>query len=361
MIQLPPGWNPSPPSPKSRTTMILAVSLALSLFICILIVICLFWRKGLFSKKQRQDLEAKRGPQENCVADGHKNVEVEKGSKALQKAWARASARWKANAHYSLQQRRGMRFLTKSYRQSLISSPNNSRSRLAISTSRTPSVLSSSHITNDKEVSSVDEQLPDPQRQTVHHTSRFSSPPAYHEGHQMSPPIISSPQEQTMGSNSYPAPSRRLSQTHLTLFPATAHVATDDKTVLSRLADLASAPPNGAEIMSLSEVSAPDDLEFEIRTVSPIPTQISSGPSLFPPPPSKEKLSATEGLDYTFVYDNLENAEPEAEPSAPPFEENPTMQSLPESVLLPSAPPIIDNENRAIPTCLPSAPSLEDM
>ena len=360
MIQLPPGWNPSPQSPTSRTTTILAVSLALSLLICILIVSCLFWRKGRFSKRQGQDLEAKHSPRENCVAEEQRNIEVEKESKALQKAWARASARWKANAHYSLRQRRGMRFLSKSYRQSLISSPNNSRSRLAISTSRTPSVLSS-HITiaNDKEVSSVDGQLSDPQMQTVHHTSRLSSPPAYHEGH----PIIISPHDQTTGSNSYSSPSRlsrRPSQTHLTLFPTTAHVATDDKIILSRLANLASAPPNEAEIMPLSQVSAPDDLQFEIHTVSPILTQLSSGQ--FPPPPSKEKLSAAEGLEYTtFVYDNLENADPELEPSAPPFEENPLMLSLAESILLPSAPPIIDSENRTIPTCLPSAPSLEDL
>jgi hypothetical protein len=75
-IQLPPGWQTVPKATNSRTTMILAVSLALSLFICFLIIICLFWRKGLLNKKKRsQDVEAKRrrpNDRENNTSEEHR-------------------------------------------------------------------------------------------------------------------------------------------------------------------------------------------------------------------------------------------------------------------------------------------------
>jgi len=369
-IQLPPGWQTAPKTTNSRTTMILAVSLALSLFICFLIIVCLFWRKGLLNKKKMsQDVEAKRrtpNDLENNTSEEH-NIEVEK-AKALQKIWARASARWKANARYSLRQRRGKRFFTKSHHQSTTSTVDDSRSHLAARTSRQPSVESLPLPNPPLEEGPANQERQGP-------PSRPSSPPAYHTDHQIPPITTSSP-----GSISAPShlsrrplqPSFYSSNAHphlpdLDLFPS-AHVATDDKTLLARLADFASAPPNETDTvanMPLTQVSAPDDLEFEHS--SPTSTQLDHPPSvsLFPPPPSKERLAAAERLEYAFAYDNLENTEPEPEPSAPPFEESSAMPPLHQSMLFPSAPPIIDDdEDRVLypsAPCLPSAPALEDL
>ena len=323
------------------------------------------------NKKERsQDVEARHwrpNHRENHTSEEHRNIEIEKEAKALQKIWARASARWKANARYSLRQRRGKRFFTRSHHQSTASNVDDSRSHLA---SRPPSVQSSPIPSHNREP--LEERLPNQESQNP--TSRPSSPPAYHTDHQIPPIIISSPQ-QTPGS----APShlsRRLSQPSLyssnahpdlDLFPG-AHVATDDKTLLARLADLASAPLNETDSvtnMSLMQVSAPDDSEFWDSTVFPTSTQMDSLPSvsLLPPPPSKERLAAAERLEYTFAYDNMENTEPEPEPSAPPFEESSAMPPLDQSMLFPSAPPIInDEEDRGLcpsTICLPSAPAPE--
>jgi hypothetical protein len=316
--------------------MILAVSLALSLFICFLIVICLFWRKGLLTgKRKSSDVEAKKGRRQ--TSEERRNIEAEKEAKALQKIWARASARWKANARHSLRQRRGKRLFIRSHHPST-TSLNDSRRSLAIHTSRPPSILSS-RIPNQSQASLAEERHVNEARQRP--TSLFSSPPAYHADHRI-PSIIISSHERT------PEPvsshlSRRPSQADLALFP-TVHVATDDKALLAKLADLASAPPDetdNVENMSLSQVSAPEDLEFEDHIDSSHMHDLPPAATLFPPPPSKERLAAVERLDYTFGFDDLE---PEPEPSAPPFEESSAMLPLDDAILLPSAPPLIDEE-----------------
>lgn len=359
-IQLPPGWRPAPPS-ANRTTMILAVSLALSLFIGFLILVCLFWRKGLFNKRKSQDIEAE-DRHENLTAAEHRAIEVEKEAKALQKIWARASARWKANARHSLRQRRGKRPFARLHHQSTTSFVNDSRRCLTDHPSRPPSSLSSPipiHIQSPF----VEERLPNQENQSP--ASRPPSPPAYHSDHQ-TPPIIISPSG-TNSEYSFPAhlsPQPSLYPFHanrqysdLNLFPISAHVATDDKALLARLADLTSAPATETDALSLSQGSAPEDVEFEDVIASSTSAQMDS-PSLaplFPPPPSKERLAAAERLEYSFVYTNR-HVELE---SAPPFEEG---LPLDESVLFPSAPPTINEESPALGTSfLPSAPSLEDV
>jgi hypothetical protein len=352
--------------------MILSVSLALSLVICFLIVVSLFWRKALLSKKKKaRDVEAnKRNRHGNHTTEEHRNVEVEKEAKALQKIWARASARWKANARYSLRQRRGKRFFARMHHHLTASAMDDSRSRLVPNASSPPSVLSTP-VRNHDQAPLVEEPLPN-----QNPNSCSSSPPAYHAGHQIPPIILFSPQDATSPASPSSAPSHLSRQpSRPSLCPSdshphlpditTAHVATDDKTLLARLADFASAPPDETDTntnISLSQVSAPEDLELEGLIDPPVSAQMDSLPSasLFPPPPSKERLAAAERLEYAFAYDNPENVEPEGEPSAPPFEE---VSALP-PLLFPSAPPIIDNEegrSLAPLACLPSAPALEDV
>jgi len=135
-----------------------------------------------------------------------------------------------------------------------------------------------------------------------------------------------------------------------------AHVATDDKALLARLAELASAPPadDASESVETSEaeISVPawQDEEIEDFThatsLAPKLDASSSSPSsFFPPPPSKERLAAAERLEYSFGFDGLDSAEPEPEPSAPPFEEGSAPPLDNDVFPMPSAPPLLDEQH----------------
>lgn len=379
-IQLPPGWKPPPKPPQGRTTTILAVSLALSLFICVLIIVCLFWRKSIIDKKKRlADVEAKdrgRGRREDLTSAELMHLEHEKEAKAMQKLWARATARWRANARYTLRQRRGKRIFRSSHNHQSSVSIDDSGSRLA--GSQPSSVLSSDVPPREDELPSSRDQQSTSSGATPA-PGRSSSPPAYQHGHGIPLIVISSPNYST-GLSGLSTPThlslpRRLSQPSLSSstanprqpslecdpFPAAAHVATDEKALLARLADMASAPPEDSDEALYPQVSAPEwheELETFATSTAPANADIMSTSSLFPPPPSKERLAAAERLEYAFAYDDLENAEPEPEPSAPPFEEG-SAPPRDGPLLLPSAPPMI-NGDEDHPPRLPSAPAWED-
>jgi hypothetical protein len=147
-----------------------------------------------------------------------------------------------------------------------------------------------------------------------------------------------------------------------------AHVATDDKSLLARLAEFASSPPPSevsAEAPSTLQVSAPvwRDEEFEDFPCDPggsssIHISMCPAPTpLFPPPPSKEKMAAPTFYDYPYSFEDI-TVEPEAGPSAPPFDDPPSAPPTNIIDLTPSAPPLMD-----IDYCMEvdaSAPPLHD-
>lgn len=331
--------------------MILAVTLALSLFICFFILSCLFWR----NRKKSSDVEAK-AKQTSCerlTLEERRQIEQ---AKALKRFWARATARWKSNARQSLRQRTGRRLITRPSQTTYHSTSDvDSRCRF---NSRPSSRFSS--ISNHNQP--LREEYPQ-SITTPRSLSRPASPPAYHYERQIPPIVISSASRSATPVSGFVVPDLTLSgrPSQSSMCPSTtspqlspeseflsqtAHVATDDKALLSRLAELASAPPDDAgpvSAVSPSQVSAPawsEEFEAFTPTSAPIGMDTELPLSSFPSPPSKARLAAAERFEYTFAYDDIENAEPEPEPSAPPFEEEPE-RVLDASLLLPSAPPLI--------------------
>jgi len=127
-----------------------------------------------------------------------------------------------------------------------------------------------------------------------------------------------------------------------------AHVATDDKTLLHRMVDMGSAPPEVGGSHHV-EGSAPalfedDDEEFAI----PYSRDDMTGPSIMFPEPSQPHSSskgkmAAEMLDYEDL-----GVEPLSGPSAPPFDAS--------EAHMPSAPPLDGDAAE-----LASAPPIEEV
>jgi hypothetical protein len=145
-----------------------------------------------------------------------------------------------------------------------------------------------------------------------------------------------------------------------------AHVATDDKSLLARLADLASSPPpedcaDSTGISNTTQVSAPawHDGDLESNQPNGISTNAStcSLSPMFPPPPSKERLAAAEFYNYPFAFDEMDSAILNLEPSAPPFEEDSSLTL--EVNLVPSAPSLLDHSDHFIPDSEASAPECD--
>ncbi|KAF8910079.1 hypothetical protein CPB84DRAFT_1351841 [Gymnopilus junonius] len=376
---LPPGWKPVAKPYESRTPLILSVSLVLALFICFFIFGCLFWRTSVKKKHRSNDVEAKarKLPGENDTREL-----VEKEVKAKQKIWARATARWRANARYSARQRRGKRLGSRlSYAHQSNVSVDRPRSRLADSSlhrsresSRRASVVSIPDQIDNSEIintsSPSERQIADSLPPLP---ARTSSPPAYQHRGQPAMPLFSpsNTSSEQQPSNSTSDPSRRQpyplpwspsesidDDQNAELTDSTslhvAHVATDDKTILARLAELASSPPDASGSVGVTDVqvSAPVWDDEDVRdlvpdlmlaaTQSSDPAACTSAP-MFPPPPSKERLAAAERYAYPFSFDDMETLEVEAGPSAPPFQEDPSHHPS-HSHMLPSAPPLLDTD-----------------
>jgi hypothetical protein len=118
--------------------------------------------------------------------------------------------------------------------------------------------------------------------------------------------------------------------------PSSAHVATDDKTVLSRMNQFASAPPitspDGDALVALASVPVWQDEEFDEHSLPDgIPCEETQMSCPFPSPPARGVLKLSE-------YSS-QGLELEAEPSAPPFEV-PSSSALPLDASCASAPPL---------------------
>lgn len=342
---LPLGWNPMPPQNERHTLLILALSLVLAFFICAFIIGCVFWRKKII-RLRRRDLEAesKKPHSVPSVAEEVKNV-VEKENKTKLKIWARATARWKASVRHAARQRKGHRVASSKSSQANqpFHSSNHSRSRLSLSLpSRTPSRRSSVVYLSDQPPQSIIEclssmSLPHDTPTMSSHTNTATSPPAYHHAGQAYSNIPHTTSLDRPSSSIDPH-----SPTH------TGHVATDDKTVLARLANLASKPQD----VSTDTIDACDTLtsvppwhdEFEdippdfIISNDYPPDSICVTSSLFPPPPSKERMATMDLYDFSFSFDDT--AAMETEPSVPPF--HPGSVPLDDHLIVPSAPPLLD-------------------
>ncbi|KAF9015728.1 hypothetical protein BDQ17DRAFT_1341546 [Cyathus striatus] len=420
---LPQGWSSHGTRPEGRTPLILALSLALAFLICFFMIGCLFWRKNMKRKfKESQDIEmkARKRPGSDVDPAEHSRLIVEKDAKVKQKLWARATARWKANARYSARQRRGKRIVTSTRSpanysatslehhlpQEELSSAHSSRhSSPSRSSSRRPSV--DNHLEDPPgfqgtELSSEIEptnSIPAISLSPPHVT--HSSPPAYRQRGQglhiplenlsmsdcdqsrHSPSFSSAPHSPGFFPNPH---SRRPSHASLhspffgsevQLEPDTyespihsAHVAIDDKTVLARLVNFASSPPqsgsNNVVESSNPLSSAPEwhdeELEdFDRHYDSPMCRSRSSSPvGLFPAPPSKGKMAAADFLQYSLTFEEeMAALDPETEPSAPPFEAE---INCDHEILAPSAPPLLDDDQDVTEyPCAPAWDSPPDM
>ena len=330
---LPPGWSPT--TYGKHTSLTLVISLVLAVSICIFIIGCLFLRRARHRRKLgNADLEMKarnKRPRSSLDDDSIETmVAKEKEHKTTQALWARATARWKANARYVARQRRGKRSII--VRASQMVDPSSvSGDPLEEESAARETALQQDQA--DGELPSAEAEVSSPERVPSPELTGPVLPPAY----------------QCRSSNSSldtigtcPTPSSNQS---LPLYHHAAHLATDDKAVLAQMVDLVSAPP--AEGPVASGVSAPAWLEEEAESAYNDSEPIASS-SFMPAPPSKAKM-AFNYLDHDYLYDDVE---PDLGPPAPPFEE---ALDLPLSSEIPSAPPaLFDSELDA------SAPSWEN-
>lgn len=314
LASLPPGWQIQPHNSR-RDSLILALSLVLAFLIIFIIIGCIFWRRKV--RKRRKSDDHERAPSRREHDDDERLIEH--GLPAKKKLWAKAAARWKANARHlhPLRRRRGKRIVSTAPRlcQSVTSSvsihPQPSSSSLALSRRSTMN----ESMTTGTEINEQQRPVSSP---------RAQSPPAYRQRSSLAPP---SPIASTS--------SKSTESIHF------AHVAMDDKTVLEQLSSLVSCPPVQDHSLQFStSSSAPAWRDEELSDfIEPMPRSADSTPgpsSAWPAPPSKGKMAAY--YDYDHSYD----LGPDAEPCAPPFEEQVTGgASAPplEDLLVPSAPP----------------------
>jgi hypothetical protein len=302
---------------------------------------------------------------------------MKKEARMKQRFWVRASARWKANAQSSARRRKNRRKISAAHSMSTslhdnaISRPQSrapSRSsslrpsplpsaRSSLSSHNRPNV--SGHATQGPSIFPSDVPLPpayphsdsppfDPLKHshTYSRTDHDPSDPFSHDSHDTD--------------EEHPEYTARIEDDPIPYDDSchAAHVATDDKTILARMATMASAPPPTPDEggSSALQTSAPvwDDERLEDitdvdyigtappRISSPPPSLASTSRSPFPAPPPISKMAAPDFYDYPYSFEeDVSSLEPGAGPSAPPFEEH-----------LPSAPPLEDTEER------PSAPPL---
>ncbi|KAH6916689.1 hypothetical protein BKA70DRAFT_1555335 [Coprinopsis sp. MPI-PUGE-AT-0042] len=397
---LPPGWDP-PVRKNAHTMLILAISLVLAFFISFLIIGCLFWRKNTRWKNKDRDVEKsrrrrrRRNNSTDLTAEAIREIQNDKEAKVKQRLWARATERWRANARHSARQRRGKR---------IASSLRARQSNPSITyvdddcSSRSPSPPATPTLSRSRRSSTSSfhqEPVSDPPSPApvdnapipsiaISNPQPTSSPPAYQQksnGSQaessegLYPPLSRRPSSASLlrhPSHSSPCLSS-FEETPSTPGLAVAHVATDDKNVLARLAELASAPPAAHETTSEPEVSVPEwqDEQMEDfiaqqqqeqqQCVSENSPSCSIPSSPFPAPPTKGNLLSPDFYDYPFSFEDMTGSEPVYGPCAPPFEETPSAPLVDEETmeLVPSAPPLIDDEDFYAPEQIPSAPPPE--
>jgi len=337
---------------------------------------CLLWRKTVKRRHKAGDVEMKARRKRRSTSAMSSSLpsstEAQKKAKRKQKIWAKASARWKEHVRYTARLRRTKRLHLRQYDSSTMLNPTvhvevpaddiqsiqSSTPTLSLSVSRRPSASltdfsrSSSHISPEISGSSDPSSslTGDPVLKVP------SSPPAYRPG---TLNLIAVSAEQPDGSTPSRRPSlvsssnaksvhlaQRLEPSHIDQLHA-AHIATDDKALLARLADLAERPPETSiDAGSSHQVSVPlweDEQLDDFQRVTESSEPDTSDSSPFPPPPFKGKTAESSFYAYRSSFEEFsELINPELEPSAPPFEA-PSAPGLDGMAMLPSAPPLADD------------------
>lgn len=355
---LPAGWdNANIHQPTSESTVILALAIILAGFIFVFMIGCVIWRRR---KRRARDIERKLA-HKHGTPDHSQDNPREKDARGKVRIWAKATARWKSNIRQSARRRRKRHFVSPTPDRPL--SPTLSDlpqlSLVAPSPSRRGSITSDapdpSRTTTD---SPLDDNLVEPPA-VLHDPPRSASPPTY--GTSFSHPPPSSALRSSNSTPSPVGPSSTQSSNQPSVIddgllryipPSDGHVATDDKSRLAHIQELASSPPMMVDMESASTiqaVSAPgwheveDDLEDLCIDLSQVPTSLRDLglPPSFPPPPSEANVH----LPFGYLDDRplrYGGADISISPS--------TRLSLGPS---PSAPPLDDLGLE------PSAPSLE--
>ena len=404
--QLPPGWPPKSNDNHVLTAMILVLSLVLAIIICGFMIGCIVWRKKRRARaRAMQDLEQKkRAASSSSYADDDSDSETEdlKRARSQQRMWSKATARWRANVRLSARRRRAQRSLSiretsgnsastsMASLQSMSSSTSVSRRNVSTTTHHDMAEVSSSPIVDDNESNYDTSRPPTPHSDAIQalQSALPSHPPAY-------PTNTAHSSRSSLPDSFEPAGSRHSldipsteDQDRPSYLPSdAAHVATDDKGLLARMAMLASAPPPEASSMSYGSTSGGGGVqpsvpvldEFEdmgmhasalqdsepglkfssvrhssesLMAQPPAPSY-SHDPlsSPFPLPPAKSRLAAPLFYEYPSAFEeDVVGTEPSSEPSAPPFEAAATAPSAPpldldvqmfgvNTSVVPSAPP----------------------
>lgn len=176
-----------------------------------------------------------------------------------------------------------------------------------------------------------------------------------------------------------PAYASRADESQPAYSPApAAHVATDDKTTLARMAELASAPPSEgpSSAPTVPEWHDADAADEELAASFaylqdphaagpssslplPPPGESSGAGSIllarspFPAPPEKGTRAAPAFYDYPAAFEeDVAHTEPLEEPSAPPFEEDENAVRMGPSAP-PFLPPITDEDEHPAPSAPP--------
>ncbi|KAI0782388.1 hypothetical protein BC629DRAFT_1594175 [Irpex lacteus] len=417
---LPPGWE-GVGSGRDVPIYIVVLSILLAILIFGTIFGCVGWRRKR-REFARMDQEKRMRKQKEGY-DSDTEPEEVKQARTQQKMWAKASAKWRSGIRMSARRRR--RRPTQVVQDP---EPRMSTDTLVSRSSEAPSTIPP-HTVGSDAPAQVDNaprpstshdgdspHNPPPTRASID-ASRPTHPPQYPED---SIPSTSYRQHPAVDRPSL-LDARRASVEEGSLeahnppptgdgdipytAPASGHVATDDKTVLARLAEYASAPPvddgishgishvdshgvAGPSVPGIEELeqgvlellndeeaqpsysesrahwdrsvlsnsvfsssglsSLPAPAPIYSRTPSPHPDSRLPHPPAFPPPPTKAQLF----YEYPSSFEaDVEGTEPEPNPSAPPFEYVSGPSAPPEDVFEPPdmsavacAPPLIDEE-----------------
>lgn len=335
----------------------------------------IIWRR---KKRRRREKDEELKLQKSHTSEHQKLVAKE--ARLMQKFWTRASTRWKDNVRSSARRRRNRRAAAGARTPSTVS-VHNIASAISVSQSTCSSFSRRPLSVSAPEARSGEPSATQNADDTISILSsadlEASSPPAYiynrapiqiaskllnvHEAYHLEnePPDPFS--DSTHNDNDdhhhpqYTAPTDDDPIPYDDSYHA-GHVAIDDKSLLARMAHLASAPPPNADEGGSSAlvISAPDwhDEELERVMDDSLPHgqhSTSSFPRLFPAPPAKDKMAAPNFYEYPYSFE--EDADSLAfEPSAPPFEQHaPSAPPLEDAEIVPSAPPLPEEPSPSAP------------
>lgn len=424
---LPPGWTDR--SKKDNLApYILILALVLAVIIAVLIFGCVAWRRK--RRNAHRDVEKKQSTPDFLDDESDVDIEEEKRrSRARQRRlWVKASGRWKPNVKLPTRRRRPRASTVSSVADDAVS-PSRTEGSVAEASFSTDSLTlepspstaaaaSTSLSTAPQPESTVDNgeiPQPEPSEQAADepsHDHGLPQPPDYRVSRLSTETrllssvpaerlVASGTRSLTVGTHDSAQTSAHSGDNH-DPHVASAHIATDDKSLLARMAALVSSPPSedpfpvedrsheaatshGPSVPSVpiieeleavipaelasSERSAQKGPEVEWRnTLSPsspaawpsltvplpVPTysrEPSPHPPIFPAPPSKAQLAAPNFYEYPSTFEaELAGADAGLHSSAPPFDYE--MPSAPPADdadacmdAVPCAPPLIDEED----------------